>query len=49
MGSEFGSIDVGKRGDLALIDCSDYRMIANEFGGILVDEVFIDGKMVLRK
>jgi imidazolonepropionase len=49
VGGEFGSIEVGKRGDLVLMDCSDYRMIANEFGGVLVHGVFIGGKMVLRK
>ncbi|HQX55631.1 MAG TPA: imidazolonepropionase [Pyrinomonadaceae bacterium] len=46
MGDRVGSIELGKRADLALFDCSDHRQIANEFGGNLVRTVIKGGKVV---
>jgi imidazolonepropionase len=37
--STHGSIEVGKNADLIIIDAADYRQIAYEFGGNLVDRV----------
>jgi imidazolonepropionase len=34
-----GSIEVGKNADLIIIDAADYRQIAYEFGGNLIDRV----------
>lgn len=48
LGETHGSIEVGKTADLVIFDCEDYRQIANEFGGSLVDSVVKDGKIVLR-
>ncbi len=48
LGETLGSIEVGKTADLVIFDCGDYRQIANEFGGNLVDAVVKDGKNVLR-
>jgi imidazolonepropionase len=48
LGETLGSIEVGKAADLVIFDCGDYRQIANEFGGNLVDAVVKDGKLVLR-
>lgn len=47
-GEKLGSIGVGKAADLVIFDCDDYRQIANEFGVNLVDNVFKNGKSVLR-
>ena len=46
MGDRVGSIELGKRADLALFNCSDHRQIANEFGGNLVRTVIKGGKVV---
>ncbi|QYO68427.1 imidazolonepropionase [Leptolyngbya sp. 7M] len=43
LGGSYGSIDVGKRADLNIIDAHDWRMLAYEFGGDLIAETIIDG------
>lgn len=41
-----GSIEIGKVADLVIFDADDYRLIAYEFGGILVDTVIKRGKSI---
>src|SRR5439155_713263 len=36
LGNQFGSIEVGKTADLLVLDSSDYREIAYEFGGNMI-------------
>ncbi len=43
LGDKTGSIEVGKRADILIMDCPDYRIIANEFGGNLVETVVVNG------
>jgi imidazolonepropionase len=43
LGDEVGSIEVGKKADLAIIDSTDFRTICYEFGGNLVRSVVKDG------
>jgi len=47
LGDTHGSIEVGKRADFLMCDCEDYRQIAYEFGGNLVNEVFKNGEACL--
>jgi len=46
LGNGVGSIEIGKRGDLLLLNCDDYRFVTYEFGGNLVESVFKKGKLV---
>ena len=46
LGDRVGSIESGKAADLLLLDCKDYRLVANEFGGNLVSKVIKRGKIV---
>ena len=46
LGDKTGSIEVGKFADLLIFDTNDYREIAYEFGGNLVEKVFKKGKLV---
>ena len=48
LGEKIGSIEVGKQADLLIFDCEDYREIAYEFGGNLIEKVFKKGKIVVR-
>lgn len=41
-----GSLEVGKQADILILDTSDYREIAYEFGGNCVNKVFKKGKVV---
>jgi imidazolonepropionase len=45
-GAEIGSIETGKNADLLIFDTKDYREIAYEFGGNLIEKVFKKGKIV---
>ncbi len=45
-GERFGSIEVGKQADMLILDCADYRQVAYEFGGNLINQVIKSGKMV---
>lgn len=47
MGHRIGSIEVGKQADILILDTSDYRQLAYQFGGNLVESVFKRGEMVL--
>jgi len=44
MGKTCGSIEVGKKADLLIFDCTDHRQIAYEFGGNLVASVLKAGR-----
>ena len=43
VGSSHGSIEIGKSGDLLVIDSQDYRQLAYEFGGNLLQNVIKRG------
>jgi imidazolonepropionase len=45
-GENVGSIEVGKQADVLILDAGDYRQIAYEFGGNLVEKVIKNGKIV---
>lgn len=47
LGDRTGSIEVGKDADILILDCSDYREIAYEFGGNLVKAVLKKGVVVV--
>ena len=46
LGDKVGSIEVGKKADILIADCPDYRTIANEFGGNLMQTVIVKGTKV---
>ena len=46
LGDKVGSIEVGKKADILITDCPDYRTIANEFGGNLMQTVIVKGTKV---
>jgi len=46
LGETHGSIEVGKSADLLIIDSSDYRQIAYEFGGKLVRDIVKSGHLL---
>ncbi len=43
LGDSVGSIEVGKQADFLILDTKDYRQIAYEFGGNLVEKVIKNG------
>jgi imidazolonepropionase len=48
-GHRTGSIEVGKRADLLIVETSDHRDLAYEFGGNLVSTVIKGGKVVVNR
>lgn len=46
LGDRLGSLEVGKQADLLLINAPDYRCLAYQFGGNLVERVVKQGKIV---
>ena len=46
LGETHGSIEVGKSADLLIIDSSDYRQIAYEFGGNLLRDIVKAGHLL---
>ncbi len=48
LGEKIGSIETGKQADLLILDTDDYRQIAYEFGGNLVETVIKKGKIISR-
>jgi imidazolonepropionase len=49
VGDSCGSIEKGKRADIQILGCDDYRQISYEFGSSLVHSVFKDGQLVYSK
>ena len=49
LGHRLGSIEVGKQADLLIIDASDYRHLAYQFGGNLVKTVIKRGRLCPEK
>lgn len=47
MGGSCGSIESGKQADLLFWDSEDYRSIAYEFGAMMPEMIFKNGKMLL--
>ncbi len=47
LGNTVGSLEAGKQADILLINASDYRHLAYQFGGNLVEQVIKRGKLVL--
>ncbi len=45
-GEKVGSLEIGKQADFLILNTNDYRQIAHEFGGNLVEKVFKSGKIV---
>ncbi len=48
-GAEVGSLEVGKKADILILETSDYRHLAYRFGGNLVPRVFKGGQSVWPK
>lgn len=48
LGDKIGSLEVGKRADILILDTNDFREVAYEFGDNLVDRVFKSGEMVFQ-
>ncbi|MDQ7026378.1 MAG: imidazolonepropionase [Anaerolineae bacterium] len=47
LAGQVGSIEIGKRADLLIMDTGDYRDIAYQFGINLVQAIFKDGKQIV--
>ena len=45
-GDKIGSIEAGKYADILILDTDDYRQLAYEFGGNLVETIFKNGVVV---
>ena len=48
-GAEVGSLEVGKKADILILENSDYRDLAYLFGGNLVARVFKGGRSIWPK
>ena len=47
LGHRVGSLEVGKKADVVVLDVSDYRHLAYRFGVNLVDRVIKSGESVM--
>lgn len=47
--SRIGSIEAGKQADLIILNTSDYRAVAYEFGANFTEAVIIEGEMVWKR
>ncbi len=48
LGNKIGSIAAGKQADLLILDMSDYRQLAYEFGGNPIGQVIKNGQSIFR-
>lgn len=48
IGEKVGSLETGKQADILILDTKDYREIAYEFGGNLIEKAFKKGKIVIQ-
>lgn len=48
LGKTHGSIEVGKRADLNILDTTDWRMLVYEFGGNMIAETLAEGRPAAR-
>ena len=46
LGDRVGSIELGKQGDLLIVDSSDFRQMAHEFGSNLIKSVIAKGSAI---
>jgi imidazolonepropionase len=46
LGAQVGSLEVGKRADVLIIDAPDYRHLAYQFGGNLVQHIIVGGQII---
>ena len=46
---EIGSIELGKKADLVVLDATDFRFLGYRFGTNMVDMVVKNGKVVVEK
>jgi len=49
LGREVGSLEVGKRADLLVLDVPDHRHLAYRIGARIVETVVKDGRVVWRR
>jgi imidazolonepropionase len=47
LGHKLGSLEAGKQADLLIVNAPDYRHLAYQFGGNLVEQVIKRGQIVL--
>ncbi len=47
LGDRIGSLEVGKQADVLIFDTDDYRQIAYEFGGNIIETVIKRGNIIL--
>lgn len=47
LGDQLGSLEAGKQADLLILNTADYRHLAYQFGGNLVERVVKKGKLVI--
>jgi len=48
LGTNVGSLEIGKQADVLILDTSDYRQTAYEFGGNTVETVIKKGKIMVK-
>ena len=48
LGERIGSLEPGKQADMLIVAAPDYRHLAYQFGGNLVERVIKRGKLVLQ-